>query len=226
MTIDLSRVRAICFDVDGTLSDTDDRWIARLQAWLRPARILFPNGDTSAFARRLVMGLDTPINWVYDAADWVGGAGFLDRVYGRLASRHTLDQYHFTLTPGCQQALDELSDHYLMAIITARGEDATLRFLKQFGLGDYFSAVASRDTCQRGKPYPDPILWVAEQIGVEPGDCLMVGDTVVDIKAGRAARAQTVGLLSGFDTRRDLERARADLILPGMPELADLLIPK
>ena len=62
--------------------------------------------------------------------------------------------------------------------------------------------------------YPDPILFVARQMGVSPEACLMIGDTTVDMRAGRAAGAITVGVLCGFGQEVELLRAGADLILP------------
>jgi phosphoglycolate phosphatase-like HAD superfamily hydrolase len=51
-------------------------------------------------------------------------------------------------------------------------------------------------------------------MGVLPEECLMIGDTTVDIRAGRSAGAQTVGVLCGFGSEDELQRAGADLILP------------
>ena len=51
----------------------------------------------------------------------------------------------------------------------------------------------------------------------------MIGDTTVDIRAGRAAGAQTVGVLCGFGSERELRRAGADLILASTAELGEML---
>jgi phosphoglycolate phosphatase-like HAD superfamily hydrolase len=61
-------------------------------------------------------------------------------------------------------------------------------------------------------------------MGVDPGACLMIGDTSFDIRAGRAAGAQTVGVLCGFGQEAELHRQGADLILPTTPHLADILL--
>jgi phosphoglycolate phosphatase-like HAD superfamily hydrolase len=60
-------------------------------------------------------------------------------------------------------------------------------------------------------------------MGVLPAECLMVGDTVVDIKSGKAAGAQTVGVLCGFGEEKELIKAGADVILETTPALIDLL---
>jgi phosphoglycolate phosphatase-like HAD superfamily hydrolase len=68
------------------------------------------------------------------------------------------------------------------------------------------------------------VLWAAAQMSVLPEACLMVGDTPVDIIAGHAAGAQTVGVLCGFGERSELERAGADLILEATPALVEALL--
>ena len=96
--------------------------------------------------------------------------------------------------------------------------------MQQFELSNLFSAIATSQTCRHTKPYPDPILWVARQMGVAPENCLMVGDTVMDIKAGRAAGAQTAGVLCGFGTRQELEKARANIIVRTTADLNEYLL--
>jgi len=61
-------------------------------------------------------------------------------------------------------------------------------------------------------------------MGVAPENCLMVGDTVMDIKAGRAAGAQTAGVLCGFGTRQELEKARANIIVRTTADLNEYLL--
>jgi hypothetical protein len=72
MPIDVARVRAICFVVDGTLSDTDDRFVQKLVKWMSPTRYFFRGHDVSKIARRLVMFTEGPGNWAYSLADRMG----------------------------------------------------------------------------------------------------------------------------------------------------------
>ena len=67
------------------------------------------------------------------------------------------------------------------------------------------------------------MVWAARQMGLEPQECVMIGDTTVDIRAGKAAGAQTVGVLCGFGDEKELRRAGADLILPSTADLAQVL---
>ena len=129
----------------------------------------------------------------------------------------------FLLIPGVRETLTQLSPHYPMAVVSARGGRSTQVFLDQFDLNPFFQSIATAHTCQHTKPYPDPIIWAAEQMGVQPAECLMIGDTTVDIRAAKAAGAQSVGVLCGFGGEEELRRAGADLILENTTLLANIL---
>jgi phosphoglycolate phosphatase len=90
----------------------------------------------------------------------------------------------------------------------------------------YFDAVITGQSAERTKPYPDPILLAAKRMGVKPDECLMIGDTTVDIRAGKSAGAQSVGVLCGFGEEPELRRMGADMILNTTSDLAGLLLNK
>ncbi|MGH2524030.1 MAG: HAD family hydrolase, partial [Anaerolineales bacterium] len=96
-------------------------------------------------------------------------------------------------------------------------------FLEQMGFSQFFRAAVSAQTAPHTKPYPDPVWWAARALGVPVENCVMVGDTTVDILAGKRARAQTLGVLCGFGQRAELERVGADLILDHTSQLAEVL---
>ena len=132
--------------------------------------------------------------------------------------------HHYQLIPDVAEALITLHRHFPISVVSARDENSTLAFLDQFDLKKLFDpAIATAQTCSYTKPYPDPILWAADRMGVKPAECLMIGDTTVDIRAGIAAGAQTVGVLCGFGRRNELERAGADLIIPSPSLLPSIL---
>lgn len=97
-----------------------------------------------------------------------------------------------------------------MSVVSARGKRSTQVFLEQFDLFPFFQSIVTAHTCNFTKPYPDPILWAAEKMGVRPEECLMVGDTTIDIRAAKAAGAQSVGVLCGFGKEDELKNAGAD----------------
>jgi phosphoglycolate phosphatase-like HAD superfamily hydrolase len=224
MPLDNARIKALCFDVDGTLSDTDDLFVRRLVQFLKPVRFIFPGKDPHPFARAFVMFTETPGNLFFGLPDRLGIddeiAAIGDYVYRMGLGKSPKP---FLLVPGVKQALINLQPLYKMSVVSARGKRSTRMFIDQFVLSTFFDCIATAQTCEHTKPYPDPILWTAEKMGVQPEECLMIGDTTVDILAAKAAGAQSVGVLCGFGQRQELINSGADLILESTASLPKAL---
>ena len=224
MSFDKSRVQALCFDVDGTLSDTDDQFVEQLARWLRPLRAFYPGHDPQAFARKLVMVTESPGNYLFGIPDRLGIddklVALTDWIY-RLGLRNIPQP--FLLVPGVFDMLETFKGRYPMAIVSVRGARSTGLFLKQFSLAHFFEVIVTSQSCKHTKPYPDPVIFAAEKMGVDPQSCLMIGDTTIDIRAGKAAGAQTAGVLCGFGEERELRRVGADIILSNTAQLTTIL---
>lgn len=214
--IPAEKLRALLFDLDGTLLDSDDEGVEALARWLE--RLGVP--DARHRARRIVMRAESPVNALMTALDLVGLDGpimalseHLRRVRGaRTAPR-------FRLVPGTDDAIRLLASRYRLGVVTTRGRRDALAFLEAFGLSDFFEVVVTRESTWRLKPNPSPIRHAIRLLGLEPEACAMVGDTPVDIRAARRAGAWAIGVLCGFGERDELERAGAHLILPSPADL-------
>jgi N-acetyl-D-muramate 6-phosphate phosphatase len=221
MPLDISRIRALCFDVDGTLSDTDDYYADKLSAWF--SRVPFVRNPERA-ARRLVMWSESPGNALLNMTDAIGLDGPIIRLSDWLDRHRKKKWRRFLIVPGVQDMLARLHGRYPMAVVSSRDEDSTATFLQEFDLTKYFDVIVSALSARHTKPYPEPIQLAAQKMGVAPEACLMTGDTTVDIRAGKAAGAQTVAVLCGFGEEPELRNAGADLILPSTAQLADELL--
>ena len=223
MPLDVGRVKALCFDVDGTLNDTDDLFSESVKRLLKPLDA-FTRLDRGRLARRFVMWAEAPSNALLGYADRIGIDAQVSALMDWLSRHHHRKQKMFQLITGVAEMLDVLHGRYPMAVVSARDERTTRLFLEQTGLSRYFTCVATALTCPHTKPFPDPVLWAAGKMGVAPGNCLMIGDTTVDIRAGRSAGAQTVGVLCGFGEEDELCRMGADEILKSTAELGGVVI--
>jgi phosphoglycolate phosphatase len=225
MPFDPARVRAICFDVDGTLSDTDDQLVGRIQEFL--ARLPLLSGKSAKrLARRIVMDAETPVNTVYGLSDRLGIDDELAQVRSyldRLKATEPEPMEHLVV-PGIAEMIETLAAHFPMCAISTGGEERVADFFDHFGIREPFTALITAQTTERMKPYPDPVLHAAEAMGVAPEACVMIGDTVVDMLAGKAAGAQAIGVLCGFGTEDELRRDGADLIVDVTPEVVDMLL--
>ena len=219
MSLDLNRIKALCFDVDGTLSNTDDLYTQKALYFL--PSFLFK--DVNHTARRLVMWIEAPGNALLSFADTIGIDDEMVAVINWLSRHRRHFPREFLLVPGVDEMLNQLHGRYPMAIVSAREEQSTMAFLEQYNLVKYFNVIVTGLSTKRTKPYPDPVLFAAQKMNVSPENCLMIGDTTVDIRAGRSAGAQTVGVLCGFGEEFELRKLGADMILEDTTKLMDLL---
>lgn len=220
MTLDFHRIKALCFDVDGTLSDTDDVYAQKVVRFF--PRFLFR--DPERAARRFVMWAEAPGNALLGLTDTIGMDDEIVALIDWLSRHQKRSAKTFRLIPGVEGMLKQLKGRYPMSVVSARDGRGTMRFLEQFDLVQYFDAVITGQSAPHTKPYPDPILLAAQKMGVQSGECLMVGDTTVDMRAGKSAGAQTIGVLCGFGEEPELRRKGADMILKTTGELANLLL--
>jgi HAD superfamily hydrolase (TIGR01509 family) len=215
MALEKSRIRALCFDVDGTLSDTDDLYAQKVTPFL--PRFLFR--DPERAARRLIMWIESPGNALMGLPDRFGLDDELAAVINWLSRHRQTTWKRYLLIPGVDEMLANLHGRFPMAVVSARDEHGTRAFLDHFNLTRHFDVIVTALTAEHTKPYPDPILFAAQKMGVAPESCLMIGDTTVDMCAGKSAGAQTVGVLCGFGEEEELMRKGADLILKSTAEV-------
>jgi HAD superfamily hydrolase (TIGR01509 family) len=237
MPLDLSRIRALCFDVDGTISDTDDHLVAQL-ARMFDAVPGVSGRRAERLGRQVVMGLETPVHGAYALLDRLGLDVPISRLRERLKGmkqrqadpEHTrnpeaIDEVPHEMVAGVQEMLHKLAEHYPMVTISTGTAPRVDRFLRHYGVRELFTEVIGSQSTRRMKPHPEPLLFAAQKMGVEPAQCLMIGDTTIDVRTGVAAGAQTVGVLCGFGTERELQAAGANLILRTTSDLLAVLRP-
>lgn len=91
--------------------------------------------------------------------------------------------------------------------------------LERAGLRQSLKVIITTDDAARRKPAPDPLLEGARRVGVPAAECIYVGDSHVDIRAGQAARMRTVAVLSGLDDAGTLTRENPTLVLDSVGDL-------
>lgn len=144
MTLDLTRIQALCFDVDGTLNNTDDQFVHKIASWLKPFQGLFPLRDPLSFARYIVMSSETPAQFFFGLPDRVG----LDEKLNEMSDwfyRRSKKPASFSIIPGVPEMLSTLYPHFPMSIVTARGLLTTQMFLEQYALHPHFHSIGRPD---------------------------------------------------------------------------------
>jgi HAD superfamily hydrolase (TIGR01549 family) len=194
-----------------------------VERFLKPLYFSSATEKQHSAARRLVMAIESPGNFLYNLADLFDLDGLFIRMINYRSKKRKHQVKKYWIIPGVQDLLSDLVDKFSMGVVSARDEKSTMAFIRQFELEEYFKVVVTSQTCRYTKPFPDPLLFAAEKLGIEPQSCLMVGDTTVDMKAAKLADMQAVGVLCGFGRERELRRAGADVILPATTDLLQII---
>ena len=111
-----------------------------------------------------------------------------------------------TVYPGVVETLDALRERGVaVAVCTNKPERFVRPLLEHLSLGEYFECIVGGDTLPERKPNAVPLLHVVEHFGLQPAQCLMVGDSATDLETAAAAKVPmalvTYGYLRGFDPR-------------------------
>lgn len=137
-------------------------------------------------------------------------------IFRRHYSGHLLDQTR--VYPEVHETLAHFR-HLPKAVVTNKPYDFTLAILEGLGLRSHFAVVIGGDSLAERKPAPQPLLEAARRCGCAPAECVMVGDSRVDVLAGRTAGMVTCGFVAGFSGRAELVAARADALIERFGEL-------
>lgn len=109
-----------------------------------------------------------------------------------------------TVYPGVIETLRALRENDIaVAVCTNKPERFVRPLLEHLALGEYFECIIGGDTLPERKPSAVPLLHVADHFGLQPAQCLMVGDSATDLQTAKAAKMPmalvTYGYLRGFD---------------------------
>ncbi|HYN79269.1 MAG TPA: phosphoglycolate phosphatase [Lamprocystis sp. (in: g-proteobacteria)] len=216
--------KMILIDLDGTLIDSVpdlsysvDAMMARLGRPPRgeaAVRTWVGNGVERLVKRALTGELEgEPAAADYDLAYPI----FLE-IYAENTSKRS------TLYPGVRAGLDGLrAAGYPLGCVTNKAARFTLPLLAELGVRDDFGIVVSGDTLPEKKPHPAPLLHAARHFGVAPADALMIGDSVSDVKAARAAGFAIICTSYGYNHGQDIREAHPDAVIDSFTELRGLV---
>lgn len=220
----MNRPKLILIDLDGTLVDSVpdlaycvDEMMKQLD---RPGhgetevRNWVGNGVERLVRRALIGKLDgEPTDKDFDRAYPI----FLE-----LYDRHNGEKSR--LYPGVREGIDYLKTTGIhLGCVTNKAEQFTVPLLKALGIYDDFEIVISGDTLPKKKPDPLPLLHAAEHFGIQPSEALMLGDSISDVKAARAAGFSIFCMSYGYNHGVDIREAEPDAVMDSMTEISGLL---
>ena len=209
-------IRAVLFDLDGTLIDSTD---AIVDSWFyafdtigrpRPDRQLIL--DTIGYPLRQQIPMMTD----YDVDECI-------RIYRGHYTAHSAPKT--SLLPGAAETLASFREHGLrMGFVTSKKREAAEMLLEHLGALHYMDARIGPLEVTHHKPHPEPVEKAMDLLGVAPSETVFVGDMHFDVVAGQAAGVTTVAVATGYQSRQDLEALAPDAVFDSLLEARDFVL--
>jgi phosphoglycolate phosphatase len=217
---------AVLFDLDGTLLDT----VADIALALNRVMLEYGGKALEESEVRHMIGRGSPIlieralaaqGRVVDAA---AQSAMVERFFHHYGELEELNEDRAQPYDGAAKCLRRLHDAGLRtAVVTNKQHRFADALLRRLGLSGWVDLVIGGDTCERRKPDPQPLLFACESLRVAPSESLMVGDSVNDVQAARAAGIPVVCVSYGYNEGRDPRTLDCDALLDSLSELPALL---
>jgi len=211
------RVKAVMIDLDGTLADTIPDLAAAANMMLR--ELSQPELDIELIRTFVGKGIPKLVERAL-AGSIAGGASAgemeralpaFERCYAEVNGRHTV------MYPGVEEGLAALRKMGLpLACVTNKSGRFTAPLLDYLGIARHFEQVIAGDTLPQKKPDPQPLLHACRGFGIAPGDMLMIGDSVNDVQAARAAGCPVFCVPYGYNEGQDVRGLDVDAIVPSL----------
>jgi phosphoglycolate phosphatase len=211
--------RLFLFDLDGTLIDSRADITNSLNLAL--ARLALPSLTESQVGDFVGDGIQKLVERALRETTGNNPTNVLTQdgimLFKEEYSCHLLDKTR--LYPHVKEALASLF-WARFAVVSNKPESLSLRILEGLDIANRFSIILGGDSVQNRKPNPESLLKAMNICGALPSETAMIGDSVVDIQAGKAAGVTTCGVLGGYRSEEELRATGCDFIIHDLLELA------
>jgi HAD superfamily hydrolase (TIGR01509 family) len=210
------RFDAVLFDMDGVLVDSEHRWNEVREAYAAAHGRPWGPEDQQA-----VMGANSR-QWALIMRDRLGLADEAPETIEADIVAEVLERYRrgaVEVIPGAAEAVRRIAAQWPVGLASSAHPAVISAAVDALGLHGVFAAVTSSDEVAHGKPAPDVYQLAARRLGVEPGRCLVVEDSVNGVLAGRAAGAVVVLVPNANVPPTPEAYTAADVVLASLDEL-------
>jgi HAD superfamily hydrolase (TIGR01509 family) len=209
-------IRAVVFDMDGVLIQSEEVWDEVREAYVRER-----GGRYDDEIQRAMMGMSST-EWSRYLHETAGVPDEPDAI-NREVVRRMLDSYrqHLPLIEGAVDAVHRLAADYPLGLASSSNREIIDTVLDVAGLAGCFEATVSSEEVARGKPAPDVYLEAARRLGVDAVDCAAIEDSHGGIRSAKAAGMRVIAIPNPSYPPDEESLAQADRVIRSLAELVD-----
>lgn len=206
---------AIIFDHDGTLIDTES---SDFQAWEMLYKEFGAMLSLEHWAETAVGHTDGYDNLFKELIRWSDYGVDQTALRKRLRELRSITEKNVALMPGVNNLLPQLhAAGFPLGVASASDRKWIVRWLTSFDLETYFQVIASGDDIAHNKPAPDVYLFAANQMGVQPENCLVFEDSLAGVQSAKSARMTVIAVPNVIT--RTLDFSQADDVIEGLEDV-------
>ena len=212
-------LRAVIFDLDGVLADSEPWWTQI------DATVLAEHGVTyRGEYHREVLGTSYRVSVEFYRSAFGIGAPLEEMMRRRAEIAADFFANHIDLFPAAKPVLQDLRQMNLrLAVGTSSVSTSARPFLDRHHLTQFFEVIVTGDEVERGKPHPDIYLRAASKLGLASDECLVIEDALSGVKAGKAANMRVAAIPDLRFVDPHAYEDAADYVLSSLAEIPPLL---
>lgn len=214
----LKEIDLVIFDLDGTLVDSTDAICYTFNHVLQQQQLpIVEHALISAM-------IGQPLRQMYQTCLPSATAEEIEDFYHLYVAAYApFSQQHSRILPGTAEVLPLLAATKKISLATTKSRTPAVEVLEQFHLLPHFDLVLGIDNVSLPKPHPEIIQKALAEFDVDPRRAVMIGDTTLDMDAGRGAGVHTIGVLTGTHSRETLQGSEPTMILNSLEDLKGLI---
>ncbi|MEM2087478.1 MAG: HAD-IA family hydrolase [Thermoproteota archaeon] len=217
----LKDVKAVLFDLDGTLVDTMEAFHLMVNSLLKRF-----NKPERSFSENVKL-VGKPSKTIVETIVNETGLDISLKEFSKIMFNEWVHNYmskHGRLYSDSLKVLKELKNRgYLLGVVSNTSKEELPHYLNSFKIREFFNVTVSSDDVENPKPSPEPVLKAIQTLNVKPMENVMVGDRPEDVEAGKLAGTYTIAVFRGVRPGSELEDVKPCFIVKELSEILSIL---